>query len=279
MARSEGASYARSRTVLAGVLARAEASGADFVRHLRERARSARSRCRRTAAASSPSTRRTTGSRSSTSAPAASRTPASVPVGMEPVAVAVARRRRGLGRQPPLRQREHRRRRVDAAARDAHAARRRRAARHRVRRPGRNRAFITTAHRGQQRTHPSLAGVPGAGDPQLTTRRRRPRRRLGVRRGEPRHDARRHAAADRDALRRHAARARRAAPTATRSTPRSSTPATRRRSSTEGAVCDGFDAATPVHGRRRRRPAARAATPGPRTNFEGKHGARGRPRS
>lgn len=32
-----------------------------------------------------------------------------------------------------------------------------------------NRAFITTAHRGQQRTDPSLAGVPGAGDPQLTT--------------------------------------------------------------------------------------------------------------
>lgn len=31
------------------------------------------------------------------------------------------------------------------------------------------RAFITTAHRGQQRTDPSLAGVPGAGDPQLTT--------------------------------------------------------------------------------------------------------------
>jgi DNA-binding beta-propeller fold protein YncE len=34
---------------------------------------------------------------------------------------------------------------------------------------GGNRAFITTAHRGQQRTAPSLAGVPGAGDPQLTT--------------------------------------------------------------------------------------------------------------
>ena len=32
-----------------------------------------------------------------------------------------------------------------------------------------NRAFITTAHRGQHRTHPSIAGVPGAGDPQLTT--------------------------------------------------------------------------------------------------------------
>jgi DNA-binding beta-propeller fold protein YncE len=35
---------------------------------------------------------------------------------------------------------------------------------------GRNqRAFITTAHRGQHRSHPSLANVPGAGDPQLTT--------------------------------------------------------------------------------------------------------------
>ncbi|HET7863914.1 MAG TPA: hypothetical protein VFL86_05845, partial [Burkholderiaceae bacterium] len=31
------------------------------------------------------------------------------------------------------------------------------------------RAFITTAHRGQQRTDPSLQGVPGAGDPQFTT--------------------------------------------------------------------------------------------------------------
>jgi DNA-binding beta-propeller fold protein YncE len=32
-----------------------------------------------------------------------------------------------------------------------------------------SRAFITTAHRGQQRTDPSIASVPGAGDPQLTT--------------------------------------------------------------------------------------------------------------
>jgi DNA-binding beta-propeller fold protein YncE len=32
-----------------------------------------------------------------------------------------------------------------------------------------SRAFITTAHRGQQRTDPSIAGIPGAGDPQLTT--------------------------------------------------------------------------------------------------------------
>ena len=31
------------------------------------------------------------------------------------------------------------------------------------------RAFITTAHRGQQRTHSSISSVPGAGDPKLTT--------------------------------------------------------------------------------------------------------------
>ena len=35
--------------------------------------------------------------------------------------------------------------------------------------PGGNRAFITTAHRGQQRTSDALTGVPGAGDPELTT--------------------------------------------------------------------------------------------------------------
>jgi DNA-binding beta-propeller fold protein YncE len=34
---------------------------------------------------------------------------------------------------------------------------------------GGNRAFITTARRGQQRTHSSISGVTGAGDPQLTT--------------------------------------------------------------------------------------------------------------
>ncbi len=34
---------------------------------------------------------------------------------------------------------------------------------------GGGRAFITTAHRGQQRSSPDLAAVPGAGDPQLTT--------------------------------------------------------------------------------------------------------------
>jgi DNA-binding beta-propeller fold protein YncE len=35
--------------------------------------------------------------------------------------------------------------------------------------PGGTRAFISTAHRGQQRTDPSIAAVPGAGDPKLTT--------------------------------------------------------------------------------------------------------------
>ena len=35
--------------------------------------------------------------------------------------------------------------------------------------PLNSRLFITTAHRGQHRTDPSLALVPGAGDPQLTT--------------------------------------------------------------------------------------------------------------
>jgi DNA-binding beta-propeller fold protein YncE len=35
--------------------------------------------------------------------------------------------------------------------------------------PGGARAFITTAHRGQQRTDPSLSSVPGAGDPEFTT--------------------------------------------------------------------------------------------------------------
>jgi DNA-binding beta-propeller fold protein YncE len=34
---------------------------------------------------------------------------------------------------------------------------------------GRSRAFVTTAHRGQHRTHSSISGVIGAGDPQLTT--------------------------------------------------------------------------------------------------------------
>ena len=125
----------------------------------------------------------------------------SVPVGLEPVAVAARSNARevwvvnhlsdsvsivDVGAAP--------------AARGPHAARRRRAARHRLRRPGRaRRAFITTAHRGQNRP----------GDPQLTT--------PGVGRAdvwvfdadEPRQHARRHAPHHRHALRRHAARPRR----------------------------------------------------------------------
>ncbi len=34
---------------------------------------------------------------------------------------------------------------------------------------GNSRAFVTTARRGQHRTHPSIASVPGAGDPLFTT--------------------------------------------------------------------------------------------------------------
>ena len=45
-----------------------------------------------------------------------------------------AHQRRGVGGEPPLRQREHRRRRLRTAAGHAHAPRRGRAARHRVRR-------------------------------------------------------------------------------------------------------------------------------------------------
>ena len=60
------------------------------------------------------------------------------------------------------------------SARRAHAARRRRAARHRLRRARHSsRAFITTAHRGQNIPVQSPAHDAG----------RRPRRRLGVRRG------------------------------------------------------------------------------------------------
>ena len=50
-----------------------------------------------------------------------------------------------------------------------------------------SRAFITTAHRGQQRTDPSIATVPGAGDPQFTTPGIAARRRLGLRSRQPRH--------------------------------------------------------------------------------------------
>ena len=94
---------------------------------------------------------------------------ASVPVGLEPVAVAV----RGNGEAWVVNHLSDSISIVDLAAATPHV----------VRTllvgdeprdivfagPGGNRAFITTAHRGQQRISPDLAGVPGAGDPQLTT--------------------------------------------------------------------------------------------------------------
>ena len=117
----------------------------------------------------SPSTRPTTASRSSTST-AGGLTHARLGPGRPGAGGrGGAHDDRGVGRQPPLRQRQHRRRRGGPAARGAHAARRRRAARHRVRRPGRqprlhhHRAPRPAAHRSVAR------GVPGAGDPQLTT--------------------------------------------------------------------------------------------------------------
>ena len=122
---------------------------------------------------------------------------------------------------------------------------------------GGNRAFITTAHRGQKRTTP-------------------PRRSAG-RRQPAAHDRRASARADvwvfdatnlgaalggtplahPQLLRRHAARARRDAD-GTRSTPRSSTPATRRRRSPRASVCDGGD-----------RRAAPCTTPGGATRMPG----------
>ena len=126
-------------------------------------ARCGRWRCRPTAAGCSPSTRPTTGWRSS---PSIRRTGELTHDRLGAGRPRAGRGRgahqhRGLGRQPPLRQRQHRRRRRHAAARRAHAAGRRRAARHRLRRHrGGNRAFITTAHRGQN---------IGPVDPQLTT--------------------------------------------------------------------------------------------------------------
>ena len=73
---------------------------------------------------------------------------------------------------------------------------------------GGTRAFITTAHRGQQRTDASIAAVTGCRRSAAHHAGRRPRRRLGVRCRQPRHHVRRHAAAHPDLLRRYAARAR-----------------------------------------------------------------------
>ena len=99
---------------------------------------------------------------------------ASIPVGLEPVAVAARSDERDLGRQPPLRQRQRRRarRRAGTRPRRAHAARRRRAARHRLRRAGQRPRLHH--HRAPRPERPLRSAAHHA--------RRRPRRRLGLRR-------------------------------------------------------------------------------------------------
>ena len=137
-------------------------------RGISKAAPSAPSPSRPTAPPSSPSTPPTPPSRSSTSTSGTPIFSDRVPVGLEPVAVAARTNTEvwvvnHLSDSVSV---------VDLtrhAARRPHAAGGRRAARYRLRRQPGDRAFITTAHRGQQRTDPSLAGVPGAGDPQLTT--------------------------------------------------------------------------------------------------------------
>ena len=145
-------------------------------------------------------------------------------------------------------------------ARRAHAARRRRAARHRLRRARAAPAPSSRpriAVRTRRSTRPSRPSSRTAGH--------RPRRRLGVRRDEPRRDARRHArrrSSRSSATRRARSRSR---PTAARSTRPSSTPATAPPTIAEGA------------GAERRRTGVGRAARRPTTNFQSIAGPRGRP--
>ena len=198
----------------------------DRLRGPSNRGRSGPSRSRRTGAGCSRSTRRTTGSRSSTWSAGASSTSVSVPVGMEPVAVAARTDTEvwvvnhlsdsvsivDLAATPP---RVTRTLLVGDEPRDILFAGTRR-----------NRAFITTAHRGQHRTHSSISGVTGRGRSAAHDRGHRPRGRLGLRRDLARQHDRRHAAAHPDLLLGYAARPRAKHATATRSSWRPSTPAT-----------------------------------------------------
>ena len=157
-----------------------------------------------------------------------------------------AQRRRGLGGQPPLRQRQHRRRSTRGRRRRASCARCSSATSRATScspGPGGARAFITTAHRGQNI----------AVDPQLTT--------PGVGRADVwvfdadnlGDSLGRHAAHDHHALHRHAARAGGDARREHASTPPASTPATSTTTVTERAR------------HARRRPARRRRT----TNCQG----------
>ena len=123
----------------------------------------------------------------------------SVPVGLEPVAVAARIERRGLGRQSPVRQHQHRRR--------AQSARSRRVERtllvgdepRDIVFGGPERRSRVYHHRPPRPEQPDRSAAHHA--------RRWTRGRLGVRRGQPRRLARRHAAHYHHAVRGHAARA------------------------------------------------------------------------
>jgi YVTN family beta-propeller protein len=135
--------------------------------------------------------------------------------------------------------------------------------------PDGNRAFITTAHRGQQLTHPSIAAVRGAGDPQLTTAgvpradvwvfdATRPGRALG---GVPLRivqlfgDTPRGLAVTPDGNTVYAAVFHSGNQTTV---------------VPEGAVCNGFDPFTPCPDGSNAFPGAPGGNPGPSTNLEGK---------
>ena len=215
-----------------------------------------------TAPGSSPSTRPTTGSRSSPSTAPASPHTGSVPVGLEPVAVAARTNTEvwvvnHLSDSVSIVDVA-----ADAAARRPHAAGRRRAARHRLRRAGRHprlhhhraprpepsrRSAATCTTRPASAAPTSGCSTPPASAPTLG--------------GTPLTIV--------DALRRHAARARRRARTAPPSTPPSSTPATRPPRSPRGGV-QRRRGRRAVH--RLRRPAMPGGLPPARTpNFAGRH--------
>ena len=205
----------------------------------------------------------------------ASRTSASVPVGLEPVAVAA----RTDGEVWVVNHLSDSVSIVDVAPTPprvvAHAAGRRRAARHRLRRPQRG-GSPRLHHDGAPRPEPArrrcrrCSRTPGVGA----------RRRLGVRRDRasaPRSAGPARRSSSSSATRRARSRRR---PTARPSTPRSSTPATGRRAISEGAVCNGGAArgraastasCAPAASRR---PACRAACRAPNDELPGHRAAR-----
>ena len=165
---------------------------------------------------------------------------------------------RGLGGEPPLRQREHRRR----------STRRRRRCRASPARcspatsratsssPGRATTAPSSPRRGAGRTAPVAAN--------LTTAGHGARRRAGLRRHQPRRGARRHADREhRQLFARHAARAGAHARTGRGSSPRRSSPATARRRSSSRTVSGNGGLPPPPAGvdrPARRRPASSSSS-------------------